>query len=177
MMSKVAALSLVVTMSVLLCSCEDGGRAVHGLFNTQPFGWSLGTGSGSGAVFEVAGELESAADKLFANPFPKFKQLTVSNKADMQSCETDDTAVVTIYSTNGKAQHEIDVTLDGSSIGSLTTYFPNDEPSCRTPSADGVITLMVPAGNHTLEASSSNLNWPSHAFSVDKCVCMVLPLS
>lgn len=175
-MSKVKALSLIVTLSVLLCSCEDGGRTIQGLFNAQPLGWSLDTGA-SGAVFEVAGELESAADRLFANPFPVFKSLTASNKADMQSCDTDDTAVVTIYSTNGMAQNEIDVTLDGSEIGSLKTYFPSDEPSCRTPTADGVITLLVPAGDHTLEAASGNLTWPSHSFSVDKCVCIVLPLS
>lgn len=176
MMSKVSAYSLIVTMTVFLCSCEDGGRAIRGLFNAHTFGWSLETG-GTGSVFEVAGRLESAADKLYSNTFPMSKQLTVSNKDDMQSCDTDDTAVVTIYSTNGAAQHEINVALDGSHIGSLKTYFPNDEPSCRTPSAEGVITLMVPTGKHTLEAVSSNLTWPSHAFSVEKCVCMVLPLS
>jgi hypothetical protein len=175
-MSKVTAFSLIVTMSVFLSACEDGGRSIQGLFSVQTLGWNP-SASGTGAVFKVANKLESAADKLSSHTFAKFKQLDVSHETDTQSCEVDNTAIITVYSTNGMAQNEIDVKLDGSHIGSLTTYFPNEEPSCKTPSAEGIISLMVPAGKHVLEAASSNLNWPGHTFSVEKCVCMVLPLS
>ena len=106
-----------------------------------------------------------------------FEQFGEAPEIDTESCHLDDTAIVTIYSTNGMAQHEIDVHLDGSPIGRLTTYYPDDEPGCKTPTDDGVITLMIPAGKHTLDAESPNLNWPSHNFSVDKCECMSLPLS
>lgn len=174
-MSKLTAFSLVVTMSVLLSSCDDGSRSIQGLLNPQTLGWNL-SASGPGAVIKVANEVESAADKLYSQSFAMFKQLSVSHVADTQSCNSDDTAVVTIYSTNGVAQTEIDVKLDGSHIGSLKTYFPNEEPSCKTPSAEGIISLMVPAGEHVLEAASPNLSWPSHAFSVEKCGCVVLPL-
>lgn len=174
MMNKVAALSLIVTMTVFLASC-DGGRSIQGILNAQTLGWNPGA-SGNSALLKVS-ELESAADKLYSNSFKMFKQLSVSHETETQSCDMDDTAVVTIYSTNGMAQTEIDVKLDGSHVGSLSTYFPNEEPGCKTPSAKGVITIKVPAGEHTLEADSPNLNWPSHPFSVEKCGCMVLPLS
>ena len=175
-MNKVTAFSLIVTMSVFLSSCEDGGRNIPGLIDAQSLGWNPET-SGTGAVFKVANQPESAADKLSSRAFAKFKRLDVSHDTDTQSCDMDDTAVVTIYSTNKIAQNEIDVKLDGSHIGTLTTYFPTEQPSCKTPSADGIITLIVPAGNHILEATSPNLVWPSHPFSIDKCGCIVLPLS
>jgi|GEM_PF-2002334 len=176
MMSKITAFSLIVMVSVFLSSCENGGRGIQGPLNVQTFGWNSDT-SGTGTMLKVASQLESAADKLYSHSFSMFKQLSASNETATQSCDTDDTAVITIYSTNGKAQNGIEVKLDGAHIGSLKTYFPNDEPSCKTPTAQGVITLLVPAGKHTLEAASSNITWPSHVFSVEKCGCMVLPLS
>jgi hypothetical protein len=190
MMSKVTALSLIVTMAVFLSSCENGSESFQGLsfqghsfqghrfqgLSFQNFLWDSDT-SGTVSVFKVASGLESAADKLYSHSLATYKQLSVSNESDTKSCDMEDTAVITVYSTNGRAQTEIDVTLDGGHVGSLTTYFPNDEPSCKTPSAEGVITLMVPAGTHTLEAASGNVIWPSHVFSVETCGCMVLPLS
>lgn len=103
--------------------------------------------------------------------------LGASHESNTQACNTHDTAVITIYSTNGKAQTEIDVKLDGKPVGSLTTYFPDNGPSCETPSAKGILTLMLPAGQHKLEADSPNVTWPSHNFSIDQCTCLVLPLS
>lgn len=175
-MNKVIAFGLTVTMSVFLSSCDLGSSSIHRLFTPQPLGWNPGT-SGSGGLFKVANELESAADKLSSHSFSVFKQINESREIDTQSCDTGDTGIITIYSVNGMAQNGIDVKLDGSHIGSLTTYFPNEEPGCKTPSAAGIITLIVPAGKHVLEAASSNLSWPSHPFSVEKCGCMVLPLS
>lgn len=131
----------------------------------------------SHAVGDKTSQPVSAADQLYSLSLSTTGNSGRSHKIDTQSCATDETAVITIYSTNGRAQSEIDVKLDGSVIGSLTTYFPNGEPGCKTPSAKGVITLQVPAGKHTLEADSPNVNWPSHDFSVEKCQCMVLPLS
>jgi hypothetical protein len=95
----------------------------------------------------------------------------------MQSCESDNVAVITIYSKTGKAQIGIDVKLDSSPVGSLTTHFPDAGPDCKTPSSDGIITIVIPAGEHTLEAESINLAWPAHTFSIDKCECLTLPLS
>ena len=175
MMSKVTAVGLIVTMSVFLSSCENGGNSIQGLLNSQT-GWSL-SASGPGALFKVANEVESAADKLISHSFTMFKPLNTPNETDAQSCDLHDTAVITIYSTNGVAQSEIDVKLNGIHIGSLTTYFQDKEPACKTPSTQGIISLIVPAGQHVLEASSPNLNWPSHKFSVEKCNCLVLPLS
>lgn len=99
-----------------------------------------------------------------------------SAEARIQSCNSDNTAVVTVYTINGNAQVGIDVKIDGRAVGSLTSHFPDEVPSCNTDSSAGVITLVVPAGEHTLDASSLNLYWPTHAFEVEKCECRVLPL-
>ena len=176
MIRKVATISLFVTMSAFLCSCADRGGSTQQLINTQTLGLNHGTNE-TGPVIKVASQVESAADKLYSQSFAMFNQFSGSQEIDTQSCHSDDTAVITIYSTNGVAQSEIDVKLDGSPVGTLSTYFPNEQPGCKTPTAEGVITLMVPAGKHTLEADSPNLSWPSHAFSVDRCECMSLPLS
>ncbi len=121
--------------------------------------------------------VESAADKLYSLSSTQSHRLNNSTELDAKSCSAEDTAVITIYSKNGHAHSEIDVKVDGSPVGSLTTYFPDGSPGCKSPSARGVITLKVPAGKHTLEADSPNINWPSHNFSVNPCECMVLPLS
>jgi len=140
--------SLILTMFTVLSASADGSR------KAKPV---------------------SAADQLFSSSMSR--SLNISREIDAQACHSNETAVITIYSTNGTAQKEIDVKIDGSTIGSLKTYFPNGEPGCKSPNAAGVITIMVPAGKHILEAESPNVTWPSHNFSVNKCECMVLPLS
>ena len=150
MKTKVAVFSLFVTLFTFASTYADGGK-----------------------IYQV----ESAADKLYNLSSTMSDRLTASQENDIHACHAKDTATVTIYSTNGMAQSEIDVKLDGSPVGSLTTYYPDGEPGCKTPSARGVITIKLPAGSHTLEAESPNISWPSHSFSVKKCECMVLPLS
>ena len=108
--------------------------------------------------------------------FQKLNQSRDSIDADMQSCESDNIAVITIYSKTGEAQIGIDVKVDNSPVGSLITHYPDTGPECRTPSADGIITLVIPAGEHTLEAESFNLVWPVHSFNIKKCECLALPL-
>lgn len=175
MMNKVVGLSLIVAMLVFLPACENGGSSFQGLLNAQSFKWTPSTG-GNGALSKVAYELESAADKLSAYSIASIDRSTGLRETDMQSCETDNTAVITIYSTNGRAEDDIEVKLNGSHIGELTTYFPNDIPGCKSPSAAGVITRLVSAGEHTLEAGSTNLSWPSYDFSVEKCGCRAIQL-
>ena len=149
MNTKLATTCLVMTMFSFMSSYANGGMTYH---------------------------VESTADKLYSNPFAMPKQPGLIHETTTQYCHMNDTAVLTIYSTNSEAQAKIDLILDGIHIGSLTTYFASNGPDCKTPSAKGVITLIVPAGKHTLEANSLNLTWPSHNFSVDQCQCMVLPL-
>lgn len=124
-----------------------------------------------------ADQVESAADNLYYTPHNKFNQRGKSHSVEMQSCKTDNSALITVYSTNGLANSSIEVKVDGRPIGNLTSYYPDGDPGCQTPSARGIITIMLPAGKHTLEASSTNLNWPSQNFSLEKCKCMLLPLS
>lgn len=176
MINKVVTSSFIVVVSVLLSACSDGVRGIQQLLNAHSPAQAPTFGE-SGLSVQVTGQVESAADKLFANSFAMLNKIGSPTESDAQSCGMDDTAVVTIYSTNGRAQSEIDVKLDGSHIGSLTTYFPDDEPGCKAPTAEGIITITIPSGKHTLEAFSPNLNWPSHVFSVKKCECMSLPLS
>ena len=99
-----------------------------------------------------------------------------SAEARIQSCTSDNSAVVTVYTTNGNAQVGIDVKIDGRAVGSLTSHYPDEVPLCNSDSSAGVMTLVVPAGKHTLDASSLNLYWPTHSFEVEACDCRVLPL-
>lgn len=176
MKRKLLTIGLIVVMSAFLSACTDGGKRIQDLVNTALPGWHALT-STTAAVFEVASQVESIADKLNSSSFGMFNQASDPQQTDTQSCESDNTATVTIYSTNSKAQSEIDVILDGIPVGSLSTYFANEGPACLTPSAKGVITLKVPAGKHAIEAVSPNLNWPGQTFTVKKCDCILLPLS
>ena len=99
-----------------------------------------------------------------------------SAETRMQSCHSDNTAVVTIYTTNGDAQVDIDVRIDGQAVGSLASHYPDEGPSCNTDGSAGIITLVVPAGEHTMDAKSLNLFWPSYTFEVEACECRVLAL-
>ena len=99
-----------------------------------------------------------------------------SAEARVQSCNSDNTSVVTIYTTTGKAQVGIDVRIDGRTVGSLTSHYPDEGPPCNTDSSAGVITHVVPAGEHTLDAESLNLFWPTYTFEVETCECRVLAL-
>jgi len=124
-----------------------------------------------------ADQVKSISAVLNSNSFDIFNQSRESIDAKMQSCKTDKNAVATIYSATGKAQVGIDVKLDGSPVGNLTTHFPDKGPKCKTPGSAGIITIVIPAGKHTLEAESLNLVWPGHTFTINKCECLVLPLS
>ena len=125
----------------------------------------------------LADQVKPISDMLNPFSFQRLNQTSESIDADMQSCESDNVAVITIYSITGKAQIGIDVKVDGSPVGSLTTHFPDAGPICKSPSSDGIITIIIPAGKHTLEAESINLVWPAHTFNVEKCECLSLPLS
>jgi len=120
---------------------------------------------------------KSITDKINASSIEILDQSKESIDAKMQSCESDETAVITVYSVTGKAQVGIDVKLDGNPIGSLTTHYPDAGPECRTPGSDGVISIVIPAGKHTLDAKSLNLVWPSYTFTINRCKCLLLPLS
>jgi hypothetical protein len=124
-----------------------------------------------------ADQVKPISDMINPYAFQKLSQSAESLENDMQSCESDNIAIVTIYSQTGEAQVGIDVKLDGNPVGSLLTHFPESGPECKTPSSDGVITIVIPAGEHTLEAESVNLVWPAHSFSISKCECLELPLS
>lgn len=124
-----------------------------------------------------ADQVKPISDLMNPFAFQKHNQSRESIDADMQSCNSDNIAVITIYSQTGNAQIGIDVKIDGSPVGSLTTHFPDTGPECKAPSSDGIITLVIPAGEHTLEAESINLVWPVYTFSVQQCECRALPLS
>ena len=116
-------------------------------------------------------------NKLIYTPLSKLRQSGQSDNIEMSNCQSDKTALITIYSANGMARSTIEVKVDGSPVGNLTSYFPDGAPDCKAANARGVITLKVPAGKHKLEATSPNLNWPDHNFKINSCDCMLLPLS
>jgi len=148
--------------------------------NQSTLGWfalvSLLSTSQVSISLAQAGEPKDISDMLDERAMSMVGQFNDSAEARLQSCNSDDTAVVTVYTTTGKAQLGIDVRIDDRSVGSLTSHYPDDEPTCNTDGSAGVITLVVPAGEHTLEAESPNLFWPTYTFNVEKCECRVLPL-
>lgn len=131
----------------------------------------------STSQISYAEQVGSAEDDLHYTPYNKFKLKSHPHKIETQSCETDNSSFITVYSKNGLANSSIEVKVDGKPVGNLTSYYPDGDPSCQTLSARGIITIVLPAGKHTLEASSTNLSWPSQKFSVEKCKCALLPLS
>jgi hypothetical protein len=52
--------------------------------------------------------------------------------------------------------NQIAVGIDGSSVGTLTTYFPNGAPSCGQA---GTITVTLPAGSHIVAGASGSYTW------------------
>lgn len=152
MKTKLLMLTLLVLMSVCPRSFADRSRTTP----VQP---------------------ESIIDKLYSSNSGMFKQYSGSEHDDTQTCNLRDTGFITVYSTNSATQGEIDVNIDGIPVGSLSSYFPDDGPACKAANAKGVITLIVPKGKHTIRASSSNLKWPDQTFIVEKCGCMLMPLS
>ena len=112
---------------------------------------------------------------LIPYSFQKLGQSKESIDKAMSTCEEDNSSAVTIYSKTGKAQVAIDVKLDGSAVGDLRAHYPDKGPLCRTPDSKGVITIIVPAGKHSIEATSLNVFWPSRSFVVKKCECLLLP--
>jgi hypothetical protein len=122
-------------------------------------------------------KVKSVTDNLYSSPYTNFNQSATSPEKFADSCDLDETGLVTIYSVNGRAQVQIDVKLDGNPVGHLTTHFPEGGPDCEAPATEGAISIVVPAGTHTLEAPSVNLIWPGHTFTIEKCECVLLPLS
>lgn len=176
MMNKAITVTIIVMLFAFLTAYADERSGGRNLFRLEHKGWSPARNP-SAMTLKVAGRLVSPADELYSHSFGVSKQPNILHESGSQFCNTDNTAVVTIYTTNGMAKKEVDVKLDGSAVGSLATYFPDGGPPCRTPSAKGIITISVPAGEHILEAESPNMSWPIHRFSVEKCGCIVLPLS
>ena len=125
-------------------------------------------------MVNVTSQVESISNDLYSLPVQSYENFASGGGS---TCDSGETAQITVFTTNGIAEAEIDVRLDGAPIGTLTTYYPDDTPHCKAASGAGIISLIVPAGTHTIEAESSNINWPVHEFSVDKCTCMLLPLS
>ncbi|MDH5326144.1 MAG: hypothetical protein OEZ68_16415 [Gammaproteobacteria bacterium] len=161
---------LMAAVSLLLCSCNSSDD----LFTLAGAGTGGQATTTNGALLlrEVSGPLQSAADQLFSNPHSPF----ANAGPKLESCDSDDTGLIVVFSTNSKAHSGIDVKLDGHLVGSLNSYFPDDSPSCEG-NTKGAINLVVPSGNHAIEATSSNIVWPNHTFSVGKCKCLLLPLS
>jgi len=170
---KTVTITLILGVSAQLSSCDNGSVNTYGLFNASSSGWNIETGT----MLKVAAQVKSAADRLYSQSLSPFKQRDGYDESNEKSCKWENTALLTIYSTNNRAQAEIDVKIDGYPVGSLSTYFPDGGPACRNPGTKGVITLSIPAGDHVLEARSLNVSWPGHEFSVEKCECRLLSLS
>jgi len=177
-MRKNIAIITFVTTFTFLTSYADEGGGKQGISNSITKSWhSSYKNNEADAASKGADKTDSVIDKFIDPSFgiPKHPEMSLGSNG--QFCDSDNTGIITVYTTNSSAQSEIDVKLDGNRIGSLKSFYPQGEPGCKAPNAAGVITINVPAGDHTIEANSPNLRWPSHPFSVKKCGCTVLPLS
>ena len=91
-----------------------------------------------------------------------------------EPCLEDNTGKLTVYTSN-PSPGAITVYIDGNHAGSLSHYFTGDGPDCGA-SGDGVITQVVEAGLHTIEASSSGRTWGPTSVDVDVCRCSRMEL-
>jgi hypothetical protein len=57
-------------------------------------------------------------------------------------------------------QNQIAVKIDGSSVGTTTSYFPNGPPTCGQ---SGTITVTVPPGAHSVTGASGATTWSGTA--------------
>lgn len=166
---------LLVFSCIFLGACEQADNRLPGSLTLSASG-EIYAGGGDGRLVRVGYVLESAADKLLASSDAAFYGARELNDVDFGNCDAENTAVVTVYSTNSRAQNEIELTLDGVSLGVVSTYFSDSLPDCKAPDSAGVKTRLLSAGDHTLEATSPNLHWPRYAFTVAKCACMTIQL-
>ena len=77
-----------------------------------------------------AGQVKSVSEAISSSPFAMLDQSRESVDAKMRSCETDKNAVVTIYSTTGKAQVGIDVKLRTVVFGGHGDFFRLELKRC-----------------------------------------------
>ncbi len=82
---------------------------------------------------------------------------------------TGQVSVWTSHSTGGY----ISVSLDGSSAGTLTSYFTST-PTCG---ASGTITKTLSVGSHSLSASNSSATWGPSSFSITAGSCLLFRLN
>jgi hypothetical protein len=90
---------------------------------------------------------------------------------DEQACTTNNTGQLTVYTSDGSGGN-IDVSINGSYAGTLSSYFTSGSPSCGSATSSGVITQTVPAGSVAVSASSSSATWPSSTYPVAACECV-----
>lgn len=82
------------------------------------------------------------------------------------------TGQIAVYTRRSSSPAAISVTIDGQSVGSLTSYFFST-PNCGD---SGTITRTLPVGTHTLSASSGNLSWGPGSFSITAGGCLTYEL-
>ncbi len=166
---------LLAAVSIFMMSCDRGDRYLPGALGLLPGSGDAVT-PGQGGLLKTGNVPESAADKLLSSSDAALFGANRWNEADFGSCDSANTAVITVYSTNAAAQSAIEVGLDGVGMGTLSTYYSGSLPDCKAPESAGVMTRLVSAGDHYLEAVSPNLRWPRYDFSIRKCACMTIQL-
>lgn len=123
-----------------------------------------------------AAKPEPVADALLSKPFELVTQSADDIAQQMASCASDATGAVTVYVATDRAQVGIDVMVDDAHVANLTSHYPDERPPCMTASSNGLVTMVLPVGEHTMEARSLNLAWPEYRFSIEQCDCVLIPL-
>jgi len=90
---------------------------------------------------------------------------------DVNACAVNGTGQISIYTTVGNGGF-VSVSIDGSSAGTLLTYFPTETPSCGTLIDPGVITRTLSAGTHSISATNSNTGWGPGDTTITECECL-----
>jgi hypothetical protein len=63
--------------------------------------------------------------------------------------------------------------VDGSSAGTLSSYFTSGTPSCGD---SGTVTRTLSAGSHSFSASASNATWGPASFNISAGGCLTYQL-
>jgi len=126
---------------------------------------------------EYTAEVESGSSSY--SYYGTYKLLSKSNvdlTDDTSQTGCGDTGTLVFYTSNSSAGGSISVSLDGSYVGSLSSYFSSGAISTCNASQSGVIYRTVDAGSHYISASSPSLIWAQNYFSLTDCECFTYEL-
>ena len=131
--------------------------------------------SSTGGTYTSFSELNSGTTGDVSGTFIITGSGTAADDTGTDGACTETTGQLTIYTSVGD-EGSIAVSVDGSSAGTLSSYYTTGGPTCGT-SDSGTITRTLSAGSHSVSATSdTGSSWGPTSQSITACECLTLEL-